>query len=184
MTTQSFRPRGKTFVGLTSKERCRQLQSLDGFSAYASPSSQEKSPRFCSSCKSRRQRIVELEQEFRDLRERLLSKRTVLDVLDTSTENMSSSPTELALIQESAKLRITIDTLMRFQVRTNRASKSVADILETLSNCFMLLIFSVVRCNRRNARSVGEAMTFLRCVCSSGVFDAGTKNLVQLLAQY
>lgn len=119
MTSQSLRPRGKTFVGLTSKERSRQLQSLEGFSAYANPHSQEKSPRFCSSCKKRRHRIVELEQEFRDLRERLLSKRTVLDVLDTSAENTSSSSTELALIQESAKLRITIDTLMRFQVRTN-----------------------------------------------------------------
>ncbi|KAI0559185.1 hypothetical protein FGB62_165g016 [Gracilaria domingensis] len=112
--SHSFRPRGKTFVGLTSKERSKQLQSLDGFAAYASSSAREKQPRSCSTCEMRRQRFLELEKEFNELREKLLSK-TVLDVLENTSEDMSSSPLELVLIQESAKLRITIDTLMRFQ---------------------------------------------------------------------
>lgn len=110
-------PRGKTSSGLTSLERRKHLESLDGSTAFIQERSENTEGHECEHCASRRSKIKAMQQEFQQLRELLITKKSVLEIPDSAqTEKDAASPEELALIQESAKLRITIDTLMRFQV--------------------------------------------------------------------
>lgn len=109
--------RRKSVPGLTSKERLKQLQSLDGAQAFSPVLDQSDVGQGCQRCAERKKKIVELEKEFADLRKVLISQKRVIDVSDKPGKKGSTrGREELALIQESAKLRITIDTLMRFQV--------------------------------------------------------------------
>lgn len=106
--------RGNSFKGLTSKERRNQLRSLQGSTLYNKSTSESEHTHDCSKCSAKRKRIQELEDEFQTLRDTLLSKQVLNEI---KIEDLgSSSSSQLALVQESAKLRITIDTLMRFQV--------------------------------------------------------------------
>lgn len=110
-------PRGKSFTGLTHKERERQLSSLDGASAYRASKHVSITPN-CARCVARRNRLAELEKEFAQLRRKLINVERELSeqLVDQQTPQHAASPADIALVQESAKLRITIDTLMRFQV--------------------------------------------------------------------
>ena len=124
MSTHTKTPRrGKTLTGLTAKERERQIHKLDGSSAFSPKSNKEGIP-VCKKCQQRKEFIASMEKEFHNLRQVLLNKSRVPDLSENDQlfdkdARKSSSSVQLALIQESAKLRITIDTLMRFQVCTH-----------------------------------------------------------------
>lgn len=110
--------RGKTSSGLTSLERLKQLHSLDGSLAYSDKISHSYVGQRCARCVARRQKIQELKEEFNELRKILISNKAVLNIPEETQQTGNLPPEEgLDLVQESAKLRITIDTLMRFQVR-------------------------------------------------------------------
>ena len=109
--------RGKTFTGFTDKERIKKLQSLEGSAAYKTTPLDSRGETTCVRCAGRKQRISAINREFQQLRELLITEKSVLNVCSSPAGNeIASSGEELELIQEGAKLRLTIDTLMRFQV--------------------------------------------------------------------
>lgn len=107
--------RRKSFRGFTEKERSKQVRSLNGSAAIASNNRENSTRHHCVQCQRRRDRILHLETEFKQLRELLLNKQRVFFSNEQENQNQLNQQ-EISLVQESAKLRITIDTLMRFQV--------------------------------------------------------------------
>lgn len=139
--------RAKTFTGLTQKERARQLNSLDGSAAFTAVAGFG-NRHTCARCAERRQRLEQLEREFGELRANLISKERVLATEDEQAAGRASAK-ELALVQESAKLRITIDTLMRFQVcseylRPHFCLGQARELMSALTLLFVPLSVSLV----------------------------------------
>lgn len=109
--------RPKSVTGLTVKERLKQLQGLEGCKVFSSNLDGAKPPvQGCQGCELRLRKLEELEKEFEVLRKDLLSGRRRLEVAEKTEKEKKRGQEESALIRESAKLRITIDMLMRFRV--------------------------------------------------------------------
>eukprot|EP00171_Calliarthron_tuberculosum_P009809 IDg9809t1 len=106
--------RNASVVGLTEKEHQRHVAALDGAAAYRLSAVSPAQPRpQCKRCAARRLRLGEIRSEFERLRSQIISD----DIVSMAPCDPDAEPEVVELIQESAKLRITIDTLMRFQVR-------------------------------------------------------------------
>lgn len=110
-------------VGLTEKERQRYNMSrlasdVEVFNVSVSNSKGCNSPRhWCERCEQRRAKLARLQREIDRMRHLIINDDIV--TLEVPSDTVVS-PQILELAQESAKLRITIDSLMRFQVRFQR----------------------------------------------------------------
>lgn len=114
---QARAPRGKTLTGLTSIERSKHVNSLMGSSMFSSEETLKKVTQLsCRQCAEHRELLLKLQQEFFSVRDRLISEKRVLNFAGDATTLSRRSSNKFALVQEGAKLRLTIDTLMRFQV--------------------------------------------------------------------
>lgn len=98
--------RSASVVGMTEKERERVVASLEH-------TEEESRGGNCAKCDARRRRLDEIRAEFERLRTHIISD----DVVEMTTPYGETEPELVELAQESARLRITIDSLMRFQVR-------------------------------------------------------------------
>ena len=113
--------RRNSFRRMTEKERSKQMRNLTGFETIHPHFRHSLKSQYCEKCVKNRDRIRQLEREFNELREQLLSKKRIFDSNVTEKREEKSkrgtpSDGKLALVQESAKLRITLDALMRFQL--------------------------------------------------------------------
>ncbi len=104
-------------VGLTEKERQRYdierlASDVEVFNVATTNCSSSR--HWCERCEERRTKLARLQREIDRMRHLIINDDIV--TLEAPA-NSVVSPEVLELAQESAKLRITIDSLMRFQVR-------------------------------------------------------------------
>lgn len=102
-------------VGLTEKERARFMtkQSAE-VEVFSRPEPAPCNRQWCERCEERRTKLARLQREIDRMRHIIINDDIVTLEVPPGT---GVTPEVLELAQESAKLRITIDSLMRFQVR-------------------------------------------------------------------
>lgn len=105
-------------VGLTEKERqryniARLASDVEVFNISPNINCSTSARHWCERCEERRTKLARLQREIDRMRHLIINDDIV--TLEVPSDTVVS-PEVLELAQESAKLRITIDSLMRFQV--------------------------------------------------------------------